>query len=163
MKSSLRTRSSRAFAVGAVSVALAASGATAAFAVDPVVPNTNSTANSSANPNSNSTTGTSSDTGSLVTDPGKALAAAIVIRADRTQVKSGQVVTFSGTTRGLKIGSTVVLQHHNGTKWVNMPEHTLVKQGSTYILAFKPTFKGKQLYRVSVGRTMSLPVTITVM
>ncbi|MEU8585701.1 hypothetical protein AB0C59_01615 [Streptomyces sp. NPDC048664] len=151
MKLTLRTRSSRALAVCAVSAALVASGATAAFAVDPVVPNTDNSSQSS------------SDTGSLVTNPGRALAAAIIVKTDRTQVRSGELVTLSGTTRGLKIGSPVVLQHFDGVKWVNLPDRAMVRTGSTYRLAFKPTIRGKQQYRVMVSRTMSLPVSINVM
>jgi hypothetical protein len=143
VKSSLRTRSSRALAIGAVSIALLTSGAATAFAVDPVVPNASPSVNK-------------------MGDSPKAVAAEIVIRADRTEVKSGQVVTFRGTAKGLKIGSSVALQRYNGTTWVDLPDHTLIKKGDTYVLAARLATTGKQMYRVTDGRTMSPTVTITV-
>jgi hypothetical protein len=146
VKSSLRTRSSRALAVGAISVALLTSGVATAFAVNPVAPN--------ASPSASMTK--KQDT------PNAAVAAAIDVRADRTEVKHGQVVTFTGSTKGLPVGSTVMLQRHNGTAWVNLPDHTLVKKGDTYVLIAKLDTTGKQMYRVSDGKAVSEAVTITV-
>lgn len=77
-------------------------------------------------------------------------------------MKAGEKVTFTGRTKGLPIGTKVVLQHKNGSKWTTLHANTLIKQGSS--LSFDNTFKnkGKEELRVMAGDLTSPPVTVTV-
>ncbi|MFF4210824.1 hypothetical protein ACFYZE_15995 [Streptomyces sp. NPDC001796] len=155
MKSSLRTHSTRVLAAGALSVALLASGAAAAFAADPVAPNP--------------VAGTSTKSPNLATKPAQPnlkpamTATSITIRANRTDVKSGQSVTFTGQAKGLKTGDRLELQRYDGSKWATVKTVT-VKRGSsyTYALATKLTGMGKEKLRVVHAKTMSPTVTVTV-
>ncbi|MEV7723502.1 hypothetical protein AB0P15_02060 [Streptomyces sp. NPDC087917] len=86
----------------------------------------------------------------------------ITFKATPTEVKAGEKVTFTGRTKGLPIGTKVVLQHKNGSKWTTLHANTLIKQGSSYSLdnAFKT--KGKEELRVTAGEATSPTVTVTV-
>ncbi|MFF3910773.1 hypothetical protein ACFYZJ_33615 [Streptomyces sp. NPDC001848] len=156
MKSSLRTRSTRGLAAGALSVALLTSAAATAFAADPVAPDPAASMSTKAP----SPTATKS---SKPTHKPAVTAASITIRANRTEVKSGQSVTFTGQTNGLKAGDRLDLQRFDGKKWVTVKTAT-VKKGSkaTYTLVIKLTGMGKEMLRVVHGKTMSRTVTITV-
>ncbi|MFJ8358593.1 hypothetical protein [Streptomyces sp. NPDC093984] len=156
MKSSLRTRSARALAAGALSAALLTSAAAAAVAADPVAPDP--------------AQGTSTKSpGTLAVKPDQpnlkpaVNAASITIRANRTNVKSGQSVTFTGQTKGLKAGERLDLQRYDGRKWATVKTVT-VKRGSsyTYAVVTKLTGMGKEKLRVVHAKTVSPTVTITV-
>ncbi|POX53415.1 DUF4369 domain-containing protein [Streptomyces sp. Ru72] len=155
MKSSLRTHSTRVLAAGALSVALLTSAGAAAFAADPVAPNP--------------VAGTSTNAPNLATKPDQpnlkpaVTATTITIRADRTEVKSGQSVTITGQVKGLKAGDRLDLQRYDGRKWATVKTVT-VKRGSssTYALVTKLTGMGKEKLRVVHAKTMSPTVTITV-
>ncbi|GHK00274.1 hypothetical protein SY2F82_20710 [Streptomyces sp. Y2F8-2] len=166
VKSSLRTRSARALAAGALSAALLASAAATAFAADPVAPNPvapNPVAPDPAHSASAKLPG-------LVTKPDQTnrkpavTAASITIRANKTDVKSGQSVTLTGQTKGLKAGDRLDLQRYDGRKWTTVKTVT-VKRGSSYTYAVvtpKLTGMGKEKLRVVHAKTMSPTVTITV-
>ncbi|MGW6707232.1 hypothetical protein ACWGDE_20390 [Streptomyces sp. NPDC054956] len=93
--------------------------------------------------------------------PSKA-AGEITFKATPTAVKAGEKVTFTGRTKGLPIGTKVVLQHKYGSKWTTLRASTTVKQGSSY--SFDNTFrgKGKEELRVTAGDAVSPTVTVTV-
>jgi hypothetical protein len=176
VKSSLRTRSARALAAGALSVALLTSGAAAAFAADPAAPASSMSADpmmsksKSADPMMSKSKSADPMSKSPMASPKptrthkstmKPAAASITVRASKTSVKAGQSDTFTGTTKGLKVGSALSLQRFNGTKWVTLKTAT-VKKDSSYTAAAKLTTKGKQKLRVTNGTTMSPAVTVTV-
>ncbi|WP_330294478.1 hypothetical protein [Streptomyces sp. NBC_00503] len=92
----------------------------------------------------------------------KSAAGEISLKATPTEVKAGEKVTFTGRTKGLPIGTKVVLQHKNGSKWTTLHANTLIKQGSSF--SFDNTFKnkGKEELRVMAGDSTSPSVTVTV-
>ncbi|MFE2143526.1 hypothetical protein ACFXA3_17590 [Streptomyces sp. NPDC059456] len=91
-----------------------------------------------------------------------AAAGEITLKATPTSVQAGEKVTFTGRTKGLPIGTKVVLQHKNGDKWTTLHANTVVKQGSSF--SFDNTFKtkGKEELRVSAGNRTSPSTTVTV-
>ncbi|GAA3839898.1 hypothetical protein [Streptomyces chiangmaiensis] len=136
MKSSLRTRSARLLPVGALSVALLATGAAGAFAAPA--------------PQHSATTVKT------------ATMASISVNASRTELQSGESVTFTGAATGLKIGDTLSLQRYDGTKWVTV-KTVKVAQGNTYtFMATKLTTRGSERFRVSHGATVSPTVIVSV-
>ncbi|MGW3203570.1 hypothetical protein [Streptomyces sp. NPDC001135] len=98
-----------------------------------------------------------------VVSPAKAT---ITITADKTSVKAGDSVTFSGNTTGLKVGSPLVLQHEKSGKWIPMKATTKVKSGSSYSLTTTLNTPGTEKVRVSSatmsGTVHSPTVSVTV-
>ncbi|GGZ63435.1 hypothetical protein [Streptomyces subrutilus] len=92
----------------------------------------------------------------------RSAAGEITLKAAPTEVKAGEKVTFTGRSKGLPIGTKVVLQHKNGSKWTTLHVNTLIKKGSSF--SFENTFKdkGKQELRVSAGNWTSPSMTVTV-
>ncbi|MEV7690308.1 hypothetical protein ACFW1F_17400 [Streptomyces bungoensis] len=88
--------------------------------------------------------------------------ASVTVKANPTTVKSGHQVRFTGRTAGIPVGASVRLQRETNGKWTTLKTSTMVKKGSTYALTTRPTTKGKQHYRVVVGKTHSATVTVTV-
>ncbi|MER6125423.1 hypothetical protein ABT173_22885 [Streptomyces sp. NPDC001795] len=152
MKSSLRTRSTRALAAGAISVALLTAGTAGAFAAPKPTPSPKLPT---------SPMSTKPGLAPKTTQHKPAAVASITIKADKTDVKVGQAVTFAGRAPGNKIGATLVLQRFNGKKWVPA-KTTTVKKGSVYAVTVKPANKGALKYRVSHGKTHSSEVMVTV-
>ncbi|MFD9792815.1 hypothetical protein ACFWXK_17895 [Streptomyces sp. NPDC059070] len=140
MNSTTTRRCARMAAAGLLSVALLAGGSTA-FA---------SAAAPSPKPSPSGSKSASATAGSLT------------IKASETQAKVGDKVTFTGRSKGLSIGSKVVLQHKKGSKWTTLHADTTVKQGSSYSLDYKVNTKGKEELRVMSGKTVSPTVTVTV-
>ncbi|MER6776227.1 MULTISPECIES: hypothetical protein [unclassified Streptomyces] len=106
------------------------------------------------------TAATSTATAATPTPP--AAAGEISLKATPTEVKAGEKVTFTGRTKGLPIGTKVVLQHKNGSKWTTLHANTLIKQGSSF--SFDNTFKnkGKEELRVMAGDWTSPSTTVIV-
>ncbi|MFF7141387.1 hypothetical protein [Streptomyces nodosus] len=146
MKSSLRTRSSRAVVVAVASAALLAPAASVAFADDASVPAPSVTKQAD-NPEPKTP---------------QISMATIAIKTDKAEVRYGEAVTFTGRTTGLKTGSDLVLQRHDGARWVDLKDHAIVKEGDSYTLISKLTEKGNQRYRVSDGKIYSPEVTVYV-
>ncbi|WP_317453667.1 hypothetical protein [Streptomyces sp. CBMA152] len=138
MKSTLSNRCARMAAVGALSFALVAGGATGIATAATPKPTPSGSKHASA--------ATSS----------------LTIKASKTDVKVGDTVTFTGRSKGLSIGSKVVLQHKNKGKWTTLQPSTTIKQGSSYSLDHKFTAKAKEELRVMDGTTTSPSVTVTV-
>ncbi|GGZ96454.1 hypothetical protein GCM10010329_17080 [Streptomyces spiroverticillatus] len=89
--------------------------------------------------------------------------AAITVKASANEVDQGGTVTFTGRTKGLKVGSKLLLQHKNGTKWTTLKASTTVKNGSGYTLDAKLLTKGKEQLRIKGDDdTVSPTVKVTV-
>ncbi|MFF4186883.1 hypothetical protein ACFYZ9_27205 [Streptomyces sp. NPDC001691] len=140
MKATLRSRCARTFAAGALSAALLTAGAAGTVA----------SAATSAKPSPSASASASKST------------ASITVKATPTSVKAGDKVTFTGRTKGMPIGSKLVLQHKKGNKWTTLQASTTVKQGSSYSLDAKLNDKGKQELRVKYDEVTSPTVTVTV-
>ncbi|MGI5454991.1 hypothetical protein ACQEWB_17790 [Streptomyces sp. CA-249302] len=100
-------------------------------------------------------------TGATAAVAAPAPAPAITVKASKTAVKLGDVVTFTGKTTGVKEGSKVTLQLKDGKKWVALPATTKVSK-SAYKLTDKFEKKGVEVLRVKDGDAISKTVTITV-
>ncbi|CAM5381416.1 Bacterial Ig domain-containing protein OS=Streptomyces lavendulae subsp. lavendulae OX=58340 GN=SLAV_03865 PE=4 SV=1 [Streptomyces lavendulae subsp. lavendulae] len=78
-------------------------------------------------------------------------------------MKAGDQVIFIGRTKGLKVGSKLVLQHLNNGKWTTLQSGTTVKNGSSYTLPGKLNTKGKEQLRImGDDKTVSPTVVVTV-
>jgi hypothetical protein len=127
-------------AVGALSAALIAGGATAANAA---VPAQHSSAH-------------------RPVAVKQAAASGISIKASTTRVRAGQPVTFTGRASGLKNGSKVTLQEQVRGRWVSLAASTAVDHSNSYRITAKLRSKGKQMLRAVDGRTVSSSVTVVV-
>jgi plastocyanin len=128
----LRGRGTRTIAAGALSLALLSAGTASAFAA------------------SSSPKASPSAMGS------------ITVKADKSTVKAGDKVTFTGRTKGLKVGTKLVLQHEKAGKWNALNGSTTVKNGSSYSLTAKLNTKGQEHLRIAAGTTYSPTVTVKV-
>ncbi|MFJ7203457.1 hypothetical protein ACIQWR_07980 [Streptomyces sp. NPDC098789] len=126
-------------AVGALSAALLAAGAAGTFASAAATPKPKPSPSASAS-----------------------ASASVTLTATPTTVKAGDKVTFTGRTKGVPIGTKVVLQHKYGAKWTTLRANTTVKQGSSYSLDNAFRDKGKEQLRVMVGDAVSPTVDVTV-
>ncbi|MFD4598078.1 hypothetical protein ACFWPQ_08555 [Streptomyces sp. NPDC058464] len=88
-------------------------------------------------------------------------ASSITLKASKSTVKSGDVVTFTGQADGLKEGSKVTLQVKDGSKWVSLPATAKVSKAA-YKLTDKFDKKGVEVLRVKDGSTVSKNVSVTV-
>ncbi|MFG3286781.1 hypothetical protein [Streptomyces sp. NPDC048111] len=136
MKATLRSRCVRTFAAGALAAGLLAGGGAGTFAWAAASPKP--------------------------TPSASAASGSITVKASVTSVKSGDKVTFTGRTKGMPIGSKLVLQHKKGGKWTTLQAGGTVKQGSSYTFDAKLNDKGKQELRVKYGEVTSPTVTVTV-
>ncbi|MFD7338924.1 hypothetical protein ACFV98_23360 [Streptomyces violascens] len=142
MKATLRSRCARTFAAGALSAALLTAGSVGTFAHAAASPKPKASPSASASASKS--------------------AAAITVKASSASVKAGDKVTFTGRTKGMPIGSKLVLQHKKGSKWTTLQASTTVKQGSSYSLDAKLNDKGKQELRIKYDEVTSPSVTVTV-
>jgi hypothetical protein len=92
--------------------------------------------------------------------------ATITITADKTSVKAGDSVKFSGNTTGLKVGSPLVLQHEKSGKWIPLKVTSKTKNGSSYSLTATLSTPGTEKVRVASvtmsGKVYSPTVSVTV-
>lgn len=139
-----RSHTARALAAGVLSAALLSAGTAGAFAAGQAA------VSNPALTRASSTKATPSDKSS------------ITIKADKTQVRAGESVTFTGHSKGLKIHTKVTLQHKKDGKWNSLKASTTIKNGSGYTLKAKLNAKGKEQLRVKAGKTVSPTVTVTV-
>ncbi|MFI6150042.1 hypothetical protein [Streptomyces sp. NPDC051109] len=105
---------------------------------------------------------TAAATSAAAATPAPSPSGELSLTATPTEVKAGEKVTFTGRTKGLPIGTKVVLQHKNGSKWTTLHANTLVKQGSSF--SFDNTFKnkGKEELRVTAGNWSSPSTTVII-
>ncbi|MEU2422317.1 hypothetical protein ABZ619_15035 [Streptomyces sp. NPDC007851] len=123
---------SRALAAGALSLALLSAGSAGAFAAE------------------------------TKASPSPSPMASISVKASKTSVTTGESVTFTGRTSGLKVGWPLVLQHEKSGKWVPLKVNTKIKNGSSYSLTTSFRTKGTEHLRVAaVGKKVHSP-TVTV-
>ncbi|MFJ8312210.1 MULTISPECIES: hypothetical protein [unclassified Streptomyces] len=155
MKAILRRRCARTFAAGALSAALLTAGAAGTFASAATSPKPSPSVSAS---KPAATTAKPSPSVSA----SKSTAAITTIKATPDSVKAGDKVTFTGRTKGMPIGSKLVLQHKKGGKWTTLQASTTVKQGSSYSLDAKLNDKGKQELRIKYDEVTSPSVTVTV-
>ncbi|MFJ8494569.1 hypothetical protein ACIRBZ_40470 [Streptomyces sp. NPDC094038] len=141
---------SRALAAGALSVALLSAGSTGAFA-------------SGAKPTPSPTmTGMPHTSSKPEPKPSPTTAGSISVKANKTSVKPGEPVTFTGRTSGLKVGWPLVLQHQKDGKWIPLKANAKVRNGSSYSLTGKLNNPGTEHLRVAaVGKKVYSP-TVTV-
>ncbi|MFE5033540.1 hypothetical protein [Streptomyces sp. NPDC056683] len=137
---------SRALAAGALSVALLSAGSAGAFATE-AKPTPSPTMSAKPKPKPS---------------PSPTTTASISARANTTSVKTGDSVTVTGRTSGLKVGWPLVLQHQKGGKWVSLKATAKVKNGSSYSLTTTLSNPGTEHLRVAaVGKKVYSP-TVTV-
>ncbi|MEU9457084.1 hypothetical protein [Streptomyces sp. NPDC048277] len=88
----------------------------------------------------------------------------ITVSADRKAVKVGNTVVFTGRVKGIKAGSTLVLQHRHNGKWTTLKTTAVVNKNGTYTIKRTFTKKGTEQVRVSTksGTFHSSPVTVQV-
>ncbi|MEV6111476.1 hypothetical protein AB0L59_02915 [Streptomyces sp. NPDC052109] len=143
MTSVLRHRYGLALGASALSVALLSGGTAGALAA----------------------TGTPSPMTSPTVSPATGMAS-ITLTAKPTSVKAGHSVVFTGRTKGLKVGSPLVLQQQTNGKWMPLRATGKVKTGSSYAITTKLSKKGTHTLRVASatksGKVYSPTVTVTV-
>lgn len=104
--------------------------------------------------------------GALAVVPTPGTMASITVKAEKTEVKAGDKVTFTGRTKGLKVGSPLVLQHEKDGKWTSLRATAKVKKGSSYALIAKLNTKGTEHLRIAgasaAGKVYSPTVTVKV-
>ncbi|MET8768082.1 hypothetical protein [Streptomyces sp. NPDC004658] len=104
--------------------------------------------------------------GAVAVGPTPGSMASITVKADKTEVKAGDKVTFTGRTKGLKIGSPLVLQHEKSGKWTSLRATAKVKKGSSYALIAKLNTKGAEHLRIAgtseSGKVYSPTATVKV-
>ncbi|MEU8839240.1 hypothetical protein AB0D97_08910 [Streptomyces roseus] len=108
------------------------------------------------------TTSTATAATPAAATPAPSPAGEITLKATPTDVKAGEKVTFTGRSKGLPIGTKVVLQHKNGSKWTTLHANTLIKQGSSFSLDNTFKAKGKEELRVMAGNWTSPSTTVTI-
>ncbi|MEU2716876.1 hypothetical protein [Streptomyces sp. NPDC007205] len=135
----LRHRCGRALGAGLLSVALLSGGTAGAFAAGSAAPSA----------------------GSAPPSPTTGMAS-ITINVNKSAVKAGQMVKFTGRTKGLKIGTPLVLQHEKNGKWTNLKSTAKVRKGSSYELLARLNTKGTEHLRVAAGHVYSPAVTVKV-
>ncbi|WP_251093291.1 hypothetical protein [Streptomyces sp. Caat 7-52] len=158
MTSVLRHRYGRAIGSGILCVALLSGGTAGAFAASP---SPSPSGNGSASP-----TGTESPSPKGTASPSPTGKTSITATPGKSSVKAGSMVTFTGRTKGLKVGSPLVLQHEKNGKWTALKATAKVKTGNSYALVAKLNDKGTQHLRVASatkeGKVHSPTVTVTV-
>ncbi|MGV4984782.1 hypothetical protein ACWC0C_13925 [Streptomyces sp. NPDC001709] len=89
--------------------------------------------------------------------------ASITITVNKTSVKSGQMVRVTGRTKGLTIGSPLVLQHQMNGTWTSLPATAKIKTGNAYAILAKLS-QGTHVLRVAAtnGSAKVFSSTVTV-
>ncbi|MEU9446452.1 hypothetical protein AB0D42_37540 [Streptomyces sp. NPDC048304] len=98
--------------------------------------------------------------------PSRAAAAvgSIAVSAHRKTVKVGDTLVFTGRVKGIKAGSTLMLQHMHNGKWTTLRTTAAVNKNGTYTIKRTFTTKGTEQVRVATksGTFHSSPVTVQV-
>ncbi|MGW4568203.1 hypothetical protein ACWEN3_39530 [Streptomyces sp. NPDC004561] len=143
-----RSRRTRALAAGALSAALLSTGTAEAVA-----------ATGTPNPKPSVTR-----TGTPTKKPSPTAMGSITVSANHKAVKVGNTVVFTGRVKGIKAGSTLVLQHMHNGKWTTLKTTAAVNKNGTYTIKRTFTNKGTEQVRVATksGTFHSSPVTVKV-
>jgi hypothetical protein len=88
-------------------------------------------------------------------------APSVSISADRTTVRAGHKVTFTGTTTGIADNTKVTVQSLQHGTWVNYAAWTRTS-GATYSVSVEIGRLGVNTLRVATPATASDSVTVTV-
>ncbi|MER7845649.1 hypothetical protein ABTZ03_17085 [Kitasatospora sp. NPDC096077] len=88
--------------------------------------------------------------------------ATITAKPSVTSVRAWQDFHVTGTTTGLKAGSTVTLQQKQHGKWVSLPASVRTAHNGSYALRVKLGIKGLNELRIVSGATASPVFTVTV-
>ncbi|MFJ7243289.1 hypothetical protein ACIQWA_01455 [Kitasatospora sp. NPDC098652] len=88
--------------------------------------------------------------------------ASITAKPSVTSVNAWQLFRVTGTTTGLKTGSTVTLQQKQHGKWVTLPASVQTNRNGAYSLGVKLGIKGLNELRIISGNTASPVFTVTV-
>jgi hypothetical protein len=144
-----RSRCARALAAGTLSVALLSAGTAAAVAANE-------------KPSPSPTTHLTGKPKPTASPMGKA---SITLTTDKKSVTAGESVKLAGRTKGLKIGSPLVLQHEMNGKWTKLTPTAVVKKNNSYAMSAKLP-KGTHVLRVvsanKAGKAVSPTVTVKV-
>ncbi|WBO66470.1 hypothetical protein [Streptomyces camelliae] len=153
-----RSRRARALAAGTLSAALLSTGTAGALA-----------ANAKPSPTPSMTASPSTTASHKPVPMPTSTMASISLTAKPTSAKVGQTVVFRGRTKGLKVGSPLLLQHLKNGKWVALGATGKVKTGSSFAISTTFKTKGTETVRVAslsragkVGKVISNTVTVTV-
>ncbi|WP_055495976.1 hypothetical protein [Streptomyces sp. TP-A0356] len=145
-----RSHHTRALAAGALSAALLSTGTAGAVAA---------TGTPAPKP-------TMTRTGMPSTKPSQTPTAmgSITVSANRKAVKVGNTVVFTGRVKGIKAGSTLLLQHRHSGKWTTLKTTAVVNKNGTYTIKRTFTKKGTEQVRVATksGTFHSSPLTVQV-
>ncbi|MFD5433704.1 hypothetical protein ACFWJ4_16335 [Kitasatospora sp. NPDC127067] len=97
------------------------------------------------------------------TQPAAATAqAGITAKPSVSTVQAWQLFRVTGTTTGLKAGSTVTLQQKQHGAWVTLPASVTTTSTGSYSLGVKLGIKGLNELRIISGSTASPVFTVTV-
>jgi opacity protein-like surface antigen len=88
--------------------------------------------------------------------------AAITAKPSVSSVQAWQLFRVTGTTTGLKAGSTVTLQQKQHGTWVTLPASVHTTHNGSYSLGVKLGIKGLNELRIISGNTASPVFTVTV-
>ncbi|MFH9347503.1 hypothetical protein [Kitasatospora sp. NPDC017646] len=90
------------------------------------------------------------------------VSAGISAEPSATSVQAWQLFRITGTTAGLKAGSTVTLQQKQHGTWVTLPASVHTTRNGSYNLGVKLGIKGPNELRIVSGNTASPVFTVTV-
>ncbi|MFD9688524.1 hypothetical protein [Kitasatospora sp. NPDC059088] len=88
--------------------------------------------------------------------------ASITAKSSVSSVNAWELFRVTGTTSGLKAGSTVTLQQKQHGKWVSLPASVQTNRNGAYSLGVKLGIKGLNELRIVSGNTASPVFTVTV-
>ncbi|MGW5370025.1 hypothetical protein ACWER6_33540 [Streptomyces sp. NPDC004009] len=144
-----RGRRTRALAAGALSAALLSTGTATAAATGMPAPKP---------------TATRTGTPSMKPSRTPTAMGSITVAASHKAVKVGNAVVFTGRVKGIKAGSTLVLQHQRNGKWTTLKTTAVVSKNGTYTIKRTFTAKGTEHVRVATksGTFHSSPVAVRV-
>ncbi|MFE7635662.1 hypothetical protein ACFU7Z_16695 [Kitasatospora sp. NPDC057518] len=94
--------------------------------------------------------------------PVSAAQAGITAKPSVSSVQAWQLFRVTGTTTGLKAGSTVTLQQKQHGAWVTLPASVHTNSKGSYSLGVKLGIKGLNELRIVSGSTASPVFTVTV-
>ncbi|MEV7188088.1 hypothetical protein [Kitasatospora sp. NPDC093102] len=88
--------------------------------------------------------------------------ATVTAKPSVSSVQAWQLFRVTGTTTGLKAGSTVTLQQKQHGRWVTLPASVPTTRTGSYSLGVKLGLKGLNELRIISGDTVSPVFTVTV-
>ncbi|MFE6051847.1 hypothetical protein ACFQ6N_13900 [Kitasatospora sp. NPDC056446] len=91
-----------------------------------------------------------------------AVQAGITAKPSVSSVQAWQLFRVTGTTTGLKAGTTVTLQQKQHGAWVTLPASVATTRTGTYSLGVKLGIKGLNELRIVGGGAASPVFTVTV-